>query len=157
MKVYRRGSHSKHDLKVHLIWIPKYRKKVLVGDVAKRVRDLLRQVAMEEELTIISGKIAKDHVHMLISYRPQQSISGIVQALKGTSSRVLLQEYAHLRKQFWGRHLWGRGYLAVSAGTITEKLIADYIAEQEGEPVHDDSRFLIDEGLPKAKPTGLSR
>lgn len=83
MKLYRKSSHSKHDLKVHLVCIPKYRKNVLHGEVTTRARDLLRQIAMENELTIVSGKIAKDHVHMFISYRPQQDISSIVQWLKG--------------------------------------------------------------------------
>jgi putative transposase len=130
--------------------MPKYRKKVLHGEVATRARDFLRQIAMGNELTIVSGKIAKNHVHMFISYRPQQDISSIVQWSKGMSSRILLQEFAHLRKQFWGRHLWGRGYLAVSSGNITDSMIASYIAEQEGEPVHDDGQFLIDEVPPKA-------
>ena len=145
MRKYRLGAHTKHDLKVHLIWIPKYRKPVLVGPVALRVRDLLRQIAMEHELHIISGKVARDHVHLLLSYRPPQDISQIVQWLKGISSRVLLQEFPHLRKQFWGKHFWARGYLAVSSGTITDAMIQDYIAEQEGEPVHDDSQFRIDD------------
>ena len=63
---------------------------------------------------------------------------------EGISSRVLLQEFAHLRKMFWGRHFWARGYMAVSSGTITDEMIAEYIAEQEGEPVHDDGQFPID-------------
>ena len=58
MKRYQLGAHTKHDLKVHLIWIPKYRKAVLTGEVALRVRDLIRQIAMEHELTILSGKVA---------------------------------------------------------------------------------------------------
>jgi len=141
---YRQGAHTKHDLKVHLVWIPKYRKKVLEGAVAIRVRDLIRQIAMEHELEIISGKVGRDHVHVFISYRPTQNISKIVQWLKGISSRILLQEFPHLKKQFWGRHLWGRGYLAVTSGNITDEMIEEYIEEQEGEPVHDDSRFPID-------------
>ena len=68
----------------------------------------------------------------------------MVQWLKGISSRVLLQEFAHLRKAFWGKHFWARGYLAVSSGTITDDMIAQYIEEQEGEPLHDDSQFPID-------------
>ena len=144
MKMYRQGSHCKHDLKVDLVSIPKYRMKVLEGEVATRVRDLLRQIAMKHALMIISGKIAKDYVHMFISYRPNQDISTVVKWLKGMSSRILLQEFAHLRKQFWGRHLWGRGYLAVSSGNITYAMIKSYINEQEGEPVHDDGQFLID-------------
>ena len=144
MRQYRLGAHTKFDLKVHIVWIPKYRKKAITGPVAIRARDLIRQIAMEHELNIISGKVASDHVHVFISYRPQQSLSEIVQWLKGISSRVLLQEFSHLRRQFWGKHLWARGYLAVSSGTITDDLIKKYIDEQEGEPVVDDSRFLID-------------
>jgi putative transposase len=120
MRQYRLGSHAKYDLKVHIVWCPKYRKRILTGEVAVRVRDLLRQIAMEHELHVISGKIATDHVHMFVSYRAHQNISQIVQWLKGTSSRLLFQEFPHLKRQYWGRHLWARGYLAVSSGAITE-------------------------------------
>ncbi len=144
MRRYRLGAHTKSDLKVHLVWIPKYRKKVLTGEVAIRVRDLIRQIAMEHELVIISGKVARDHVHVFLSHRPNQSISQVVQWLKGISSRVLLQEFPHLRRQFWGRHFWARGYLAVSSGTITDEMIKEYIDEQEGEQIADDSQFPID-------------
>ena len=123
MRHYKLGAHTKSDLKVHLVWIPKYRKKVLYGDIAVRARGLLRKIAMEHDLIIISGKVAKDHVHVFLSYRPTQNISKIVQWLKGISSRVLLQEFPHLRKQFWGRHFWARGYLAVSSGNITDEMI----------------------------------
>ena len=68
----------------------------------------------------------------------------MMQWLKGISSRVLLQEYPRLRKQFWGRHFWARWYLAVSSGTITDEQIQAYIDEQEGEQIADDSRFPID-------------
>ena len=144
MRHYRLGAHTKSDLKVHLVWIPKYRKAVLTGEVALRVRDLIRQIAAEHELEVISGKVARDHVHVLVSYRPTQDVSQIMQWLKGISSRVLLQEFPLLRKKFWGRHLWARGYLAVSSGTITDEMIKEYIDEQEGEQVIDDSRFPID-------------
>jgi putative transposase len=144
MKRYQLGAHTKHDLKVHLIWVPKYRKKVLTGEVALRVRDLIRQIAQEHEITILSGKVSCDHIHVLVAYRPHIDVSMIVQWLKGISSRILLQEFAHLRKMFWGRHFWARGYLAVSTGNITDEMVMAYISEQEGEPVHDDRRFVID-------------
>jgi len=144
VKLYRVGAHTKYDLKVHLVWIPKYRKKILTGAVALRVRDVLRQIAMEHELAIISGKVSSDHIRLLVSYRPHQDVSTIAQWLKGISSRILLQEFPHLRKMLWGRHVWARGYLAVTTGTITDEMIQKYIAEQEGEPVQDDSRFVID-------------
>ena len=141
---YRLGAHTKSDLKVHLVWIAKYRKRMLTGEVALRARDLIRQIAAEHELQIISGKVARDHGHVFISYRATQRVRQIVQWLKGTSSRMLLQEFSHLRKKFWGRHLWARGYLAVSSGTITDEMIKQYI--DEGEQIVEDSRFPIDEG-----------
>ena len=144
MRLYKTGAHTKTDLKVHVVWVPKYRKRVLTGQVAIRVRDILRQIAVEHELEIITGKVSKDHIHMFISYRATQNVSKIMQWLKGISSRILLSEFAHLRRQFWGRHLWARGYLAVSSGNITDEIIQRYIEEQEGEPVTDDSRFQID-------------
>ncbi|MFC1882592.1 IS200/IS605 family transposase [Thermodesulfobacteriota bacterium] len=144
MRLYKLGAHTKTDLKVHLIWIPKYRKRVLTDQVAIRARDILRQIALEHELDVISGKIANDHVHMFIGYRPTHNISKIMQWLKGISSHILLSEFAHLRKQFWGRHLWARGYLAVSSGNVTDEMIQQYIEDQEGEPIVDDSRFQID-------------
>ncbi|WP_041809242.1 IS200/IS605 family transposase [Rickettsia australis] len=133
-------------MKVHIIWIPKYRKRVLTGKVAERARDLLRRICMEHAVHIISGKVACDHVHMFISYRLQITLSKLVQYLKGSSSRILLQEFANLRKQFWGNHFWTRGYMAVSLGNITDEMIQQYIDEQEGEPINDD-RFLIDSTL----------
>ena len=105
MRGYRTNSQSKYDLKVHLIWVPKYRKRVLTGSVAERVRDVLRQISMEHEVHIISGKVSSDHVHMFLSYRPQLALSKLVQYLKGGSSRIMLQEFPRLRKQFWDRHL----------------------------------------------------
>jgi putative transposase len=144
MRRYRLGAHTKTDLKVHLVWISKYRKRVLIGEVAVRARDVLRQIAIEHEIEIITGKVSVDHIHMFISYRPTQNVSKVVQWLKGISSRILLSEFSHLRRQFWGRHLWARGYLAVSSGNITDEMIQKYIEEQEGEPVVDDSRFQID-------------
>ena len=96
MRYYRLGAHTKTDLKVHLVWIPKYRKRVLVGEVAVRIRDIIRQIAMEHEVDILSGKVACDHVHLFVSYRADHSISKIVQYLKGISSRILLQEFSYL-------------------------------------------------------------
>jgi putative transposase len=144
VRKYRLGAHTKTDLKVHVVWLPKYRKPVLTGDVAVRVRDIIRQIAAEQEIEIISGKVARDHVHVFLGYRPNQDVSQIMQWLKGISSRVLLQEFPHLRKRFWGRHFWARGYLAVSSGNITDEMVKEYIEEQEGEQIIDDSRFPID-------------
>ena len=90
MRRYQIGAHTKTDLKVHLIWGPKYRKRVLTGQGTVRARDVLRQIAVEHEIDIITGKVASAHVHMFIQYKPHQDISKIVQGLKGISSCVML-------------------------------------------------------------------
>jgi putative transposase len=79
MRRYRLGSHTKTNIKVHLVRIPKYCKKVLSDEVAIKTRDILRQIALEHELEIISGKVASDHVHIFITYSSTQNISKIVQ------------------------------------------------------------------------------
>jgi putative transposase len=146
MRSYRSNSHSKYDLKVHLIWTPKYRKRILTGKLAERTRDLLKRICADHDAYIISGKVSSDHIHMFISYKPQISLSKLVQYLKGGSARVLFQEFGYLRKQYWGNHLWSRGYMAISSGNITDEMIQRYIEEQEGEPV-DVGQFQIDSTL----------
>ena len=144
MRLYKLGTHTETDFKVHLVWIPKYRKRVLIGPVAIRTRDLLWQIALEHETEIITGKVSSDHIHMFIVYRPTLNVSKIMQWQKGIISRVLLSKFPHLKKKFWGKHFWARGYLAVSSGNITGEMIHEYIKNQEGEPVSDDNRFQID-------------
>jgi len=96
-----------------------------------RVRDLIREICATHNIQIIRGHVSKDHIHLFISMPPQISVSKIAQYLKGKTSRRLLQNNARLRKQFWGQHLWGRGYFAVSSGTITDELIMEYIERQD--------------------------
>ena len=139
MRHDRLSAPTKSDLKVPLVWVPKYRQAVLTGEVALRGRDLL-QMAAEHEREMVSGKVARDPVPLLLSYRPNLEVSQIVPWWKGISSRALLQEFAHLRKRFWGRHLWAHGYLVVSSGTITDEMIRDSIGEQ----ITDNSRFPSD-------------
>ena len=120
-----------YDLKYHLVWITKYRKKVLYGQVAERLRDLLREICKTKDVEIIKGSIAKDHVHLFVSAPPYLSVSKLVQSLKGKTSYKLLSEYKELDRQFWGRHMWGRGYFVASSGNVTDEVIMEYIATQD--------------------------
>lgn len=144
MKYYRTTSHSKYDLKAHIIFVPKYRKRVLHGEVGTRIRDLIRQICTEHEVEIISGKLAFDHVHLFVSYPPNLSISKLVQQIKGKSSYKIMQERRDLSKIYYGRHFWGRGYLAVSSGNITDEVIKQYIDLQEGEDLAQDN-FIVED------------
>ena len=129
----RRSSHVQYDLQYHLVWTTKYRYKVLNGKIAERTRELIRQSCKSMDITIIKGAISKDHVHVLISCPPSISISKIVQQIKGKSSRVLLQEYKDLKRRYWGQHLWASGYFCRSVGVITDKIIKEYIENQQYE------------------------
>jgi putative transposase len=90
MQDYKRGSHTIWDCKYHLVWVTKYRYPILVGDVGQRARELLREIARSNEMTIYAGAVNRDHVNMLISIPPQLSVSRAVQFLKGKSSHKLL-------------------------------------------------------------------
>ena len=142
---YRKTSHSVYDLKYHLVWITKYRKQVLRGEIAFRLRELVRQTCATLDVYILSGHVAVDHVHLLVSVPPQVSVSDLMQRIKGRSSRKLLQEFGELRRQFWGRHLWARGYFAASSGNVTDEVIKQYIESQGEQPPSDEDSFSIGE------------
>ncbi len=144
MANYRKGSHTKYDTKIHIVWVTKYRKPVMRGEIAKRVGQLIREIFMTNEIQIVKGHVSKDHVHLLLSYPSKISISKIAQYIKGKTSRKLLQEYTELRKMFWGRHVWARGYFAVSSGNVTDKVIEEYISNQDKEPKNDDFKIHDD-------------
>ena len=140
---YRKTAHSVYDLKYHLVWITKYRKPVLRGEIALRVRELVRQTCATLDVQIISGYISPDHVHLLVSVPPHLAVSDLVQRLKGRSSRRMLEEFGELSRQFWGRHLWARGYFAVSTGNVTDEIIQQYIESHGDEPPDDTDNFSV--------------
>ena len=141
---YRYGSHTVFQIEYHFVWVTKYRYKILTGEVAERVRKLVRETCEAFEIRIVKGVVSKDHVHILVSCPPTMAPSEIMRRIKGRTSSKLYEEFPHIKKRYWGRHFWARGYLAVSSGNITDEMIQQYIESQEGEPLTDDSRFTID-------------
>lgn len=144
MSRYRKSSHTTHLLHYHFVFIPKYRKPVLRGDIALEVRRLIREICRTMDIEIISGHIRPDHVHLLLDVPPKWSPSRVMQAVKGKTSHHLLQDHRRLRKEFWGRHLWARGYFVASSGAVTDDVIREYIENQGADP-QDDERFRITE------------
>ncbi len=86
--------------------------------------------------------MSKDHIHILVSCPPQLSPSKVMQYLKGRSSRLLQDEFPHLKTRYWGRHLWARGYFCATSGAVTQEQIKDYIEKHESEPF--DENFTIE-------------
>lgn len=144
MEHYRRGVHSVSDLKVHIVWITKYRKPVLFGDVAVRVRDLIREICKAQDVEILKGHVSKDHVHLFVSLPPHLSVSKLVAQVKGKTSRRLLAENRRLARQFLGPHLWSRGYFVASSGNVTDDVIMQYIATQDMQERSRDDNFTIE-------------
>jgi putative transposase len=143
---YRKTAHSVYDLKYHVVWVTKYRKPVLRGEIALRVRELIRQTCKTLDVYILQGHVSSDHVHLLLSVPPNLAVSTLVQRLKGRSSRKLLEEFTELNRQYWGRHMWTRGYFAVTTGNITDEIIRQYIASHSAKPPIDDGdNFDVDE------------
>ena len=124
---YRYGSHTVFNIEYHFVWVTKYRYKLLTGDVALRVRDLVRQTCDSFEIKIISGVVSKDHVHLLVSAPPTMAPSEIMRRIKGRSSSKVFEEFPHLKKRYWGRHFWGRGYFCGTTGQVTDEMIESYL------------------------------
>ena len=143
---YRRGAHSVFAVHLHLVWVTKYRKPALRGEVATRVRDLIRETCDRLDVKIMKGHVSRDHIHLFVSVPPRVTISRLLQQVKGKTAYKLLQEFSHLRKEFWGRHLWARGYFCCSSGNVTDEIVEQYIANQT---MTRDDDFRVDgEGGP---------
>ncbi len=147
MENYRTGSHSRFDIKYHFVWVTKYRRAVLYGDVGHRLRQLVIEICKTNEIEILSGHVAKDHVHVFLSCPPNLSPSKIMQYIKGKTSRKLMMEFKHIQNAFWGRHLWARGYFVATSGNVTDEVILEYIRLQDGaEPGDGGQSFTVDKG-----------
>ena len=142
MADYRKGSHTIYDIQYHFVWVTKYRYHVLRGEVAKRARELVLQSCLSRDIKIIKGHVSQDHIHILVSCPPRLSPSKVMQYLKGRSSRLLQDEFPHLKKRYWGRHLWARGYFCATVGTVTQEQIKEYIERHKHEPF--DENFTIE-------------
>ncbi len=105
---YWTGAHTTHRLKYHLVWVPKYRKRILTGKIAVRLKALLYQCAEVNQWYIEEFEIMSDHIHMLIQIRPDLALSTVVQYFKGGSSRIIRQEFPKLEEFLWGESFWGR-------------------------------------------------
>ena len=139
MAEYRRGAHTVYEIHLHVVWTTKYRRAALTGEVALRVRDLVREICGQHDVKIMKGHVSKDHVHLLVSIPPQVTISRLLQWLKGKTAYKVMQEFPHMKKFFWGHHMWARGYFCCSSGNVTDEIIAEYIANQN-EARDDDFR-----------------
>lgn len=127
---YEHTGHAVHLLNYHLVWCPKYRRKVLEGAVADRLRMLVPEIASEHDWTVLELAVQPDHVHLFVRVRPIDSPHLIVRAFKGRTSRLLRQEFPALRRRL--PTLWTRSYFVGTAGNVSAATIQRYIEAQKG-------------------------
>ena len=126
------GTHAVYDLKYHFVWIPKYRKQFLVGEIAEGLREILKRVAETYDMEIDTMEVMEDHVHVFLSAPPRYSPARVMQMMKCISARELYVRFPWLRRKMWGGEIWGGGYFVRSVGDqVTAEIIRRYIRYQK--------------------------
>ena len=130
MESYNSLSHSRYDCKYHVVFVPKFRKKALFGKILQYLKEVFHELARQKGSEILSGHLAKDHVHMCISIPPKYAVSEVIGYLKGKSAIAVSRQYGDKKKNFTGEKLWAKWYAVSTVGFELEK-IKKYISHQE--------------------------
>ncbi len=125
-------SHTKWDCKYHVVWIPKYRRKTLFGELRSNLVEVFHELARQRESKIVEGHLQPDHVHMLISIPPKYSVAHVIGYMKGKSAIHIARTYLGQRKNYSGMSFWARGYFVTTVGA-DEETVRIYIRDQEKE------------------------
>ena len=127
----KRTSHAVYDTSYHLVWCPKYRKKIFErGDIRERAEQLIREISEEYGFEIVEMEVAVEHVHILVSFPPKRSIGEVVRIIKGNSARGLFREFPSMKRRLWAGELWEDGYFARTVGDrMTRDVIEKYIKD----------------------------
>ena len=141
MDEYQSLSHTKWDCKYHVIFIPKYRRRALYGQLRRHLGEVFRKLAEQKESRIEEGHLMADHVHMMIAIPPKYAVSQVVGFIKGKSAIHLARSYAERSRNFVGQHFWARGYFVSTVGR-DEEVIREYIRHQEEEDKRLDQMQL---------------
>ena len=123
-------SHTRYNCTYHIVFIPKYRRKVMYGEVRVEMAEILKKLCEMEGIKLIKGAVCKDYVHMYVSIPPKFSVSKVMSKLKGKSALMIFDRHPNYRDKY-GRHFWARGYYAETVGNVNEEVIKKYIEEQE--------------------------
>jgi len=135
-------NHTRWACKYHIVFIPKYRKKVLFGQIRKEMGEVFHRLARQKESLIEEGHLMPDHVHMMISIPPKYAVSQVVGFIKGKSAIHIARLYAGRKQNYVGQHFWARGYFASTVGR-DEQVIRNYIRHQEDEDRRVDQMKLM--------------
>jgi putative transposase len=126
-----KGSHTKHRLLYHIVFIPKYRRRVLTGKVESIIKHEIYEGVKINKWWVEELNILKDHVHILIQIHPDEKVSEVVKRIKGATSRKLRKEYCDIEEFVWGNNFWARGYFVETIGSKTERAVKEYIKNNQ--------------------------
>jgi putative transposase len=135
-------SHTRWECKYHIVFIPKYRRKAIFGQIRRDLGEVFRRLARQKESVIEEGHLMPDHVHMMISIPPKYAVSQVVGFIKGKSAIHIARTYAGRTRNYVGQHFWARGYFASTVGR-DEQVIREYIRHQEAEDRRIDQLELM--------------
>ena len=141
MSDYRSLSHAKWECKYHVVFIPKYRKKAIYGELRKNLGKVFRTLAEQRESYIEDGHLMPDHVHIMISIPPKHAVAQVVGYIKGKSAIHIARTYTGRRRNFVGQHFWARGYFVSTVGR-DEAAVREYIRNQEREDHREEQLRL---------------
>jgi putative transposase len=130
----KHGRGYVYAIEYHIVWCVKYRCNVLEGEIADYLKELLKEIAIKYDFKVESLEVVSDHVHVLVSATPQQTIPSIVKYLKGISARKLFIKFPQIKTKLWGGHLWNPSYFAATVSENTESQIKKYIESQNDSP-----------------------
>jgi len=130
MKGLKSTAHTRYDLRYHFVWIPRYRKRVLQGKLADRIEGMIRFCSQLYSWEIYELAVETDHVHLYLGAQPKWTPSQVMNKIKGGTSKKIKQLFPKLKEVYWGATFWADGYMVKSAGTMTDKVISDYIKKQ---------------------------
>ena len=140
--VIRRTPHAVYDTQYHLVWSPKYRKKILRGELRGQVAKWFREIAERYDITIEEMEVSEDHIHILCSFPPRYSIAQVVTRFKSLSARAVFAEYPQVKRQLWGGEFWEDGYFVRTVGDpVTADVIRKYIAHHRAEQTEQLNLF----------------
>ena len=123
--------HTRWNCTYHIVFIPKFRRKIMYGQVKKDVADILKKLCEMKQVQLIEGKVCKDHVHMYIAIPPKLSVSDFMSYLKGKSALMFFDRHPEFKTRNGDRHFWARGYYVSTVGNVNEETIMQYIRDQE--------------------------
>ena len=133
-------SHCCYVCTYHIVFIPKYRRRIMYGTVKKDIVEIFKKLLEIKGVVLIEGKVCKDHVHLYVSIPPKLAVSEFVGYLKGKSALMLFDRHPEYREKWSGRHFWTRGYYVATVGNVNEETIIEYIRSQEESDKLEDGR-----------------